>query len=114
MVQNNSDTPHSLGRVADSALILQQLHDLVRDANIVPLSFHSSAAIAARLRRFAAQYDDATWSALMTDPNTAPEILQLLAGTFPAQFCANPILPLLLLENPNLPTEMEVLRWAVC
>jgi hypothetical protein len=107
MAQGNFDTPHSLGNVAAPSQITQQLPDLVKDADIVPASVRSPAAQAARLRGFAAQHDDTVWAALMTDPNTAPEILQLLAGTFPAEFCANPIFPLLLLENPNLPAEMD-------
>jgi hypothetical protein len=49
---------------------------------------------------------DATLAAVAANPNTPVETLMRLAGVFPEQFCANPALPLLLLENPNLPAEM--------
>lgn len=44
---------------------------------------------------------------MAADPNTAPEALMFLAGICPVEFCANNVLPLLLLENPNLPQEFE-------
>jgi hypothetical protein len=49
---------------------------------------------------------DETLAAVASNPNTPVESLMRLAGVFPEQFCANPALPLLLLENPNLPAEM--------
>jgi hypothetical protein len=44
---------------------------------------------------------------MAADPNTAPEALMFLAGICPAEFCANDVLPLLLLENPSLPSAFE-------
>jgi hypothetical protein len=39
--------------------------------------------------------------ALARNPNTPPEVLRELAGTFPDAFLRNPVLPLLLLEDPD-------------
>jgi hypothetical protein len=41
------------------------------------------------------------------DPNSPPAALIFLAGICPAAFCANPALPLLLLEDPALPARFE-------
>jgi hypothetical protein len=41
------------------------------------------------------------------DPNTSITALMYLAGIYPAEFCANPVLPLLLLEDPGLPAKFE-------
>lgn len=43
---------------------------------------------------------------LAADPDTPPAQLLALAGRFPAAFCANPLLPLLPLELPDLPERM--------
>jgi len=62
--------------------------------------------------------DPAVLAAVCANPNTPIETLLVLAGAYPAQFCANPIFPLLLLEYPNFPNEMpetallHVLRYA--
>jgi hypothetical protein len=50
--------------------------------------------------------NDETLASVAANPNTPVEALMRLAGVFPEQFCANPALPLLLLENPNLPADM--------
>ncbi|NJN18841.1 MAG: hypothetical protein HC822_22580 [Oscillochloris sp.] len=51
--------------------------------------------------------DIAALARYAADPNTRPEALVILAGIFPAEFCANPVLPLLLLEDPNLPATFD-------
>jgi hypothetical protein len=51
-----------------------------------------------------------TLAAVASNPNTPVETLLRLAGAYPEQFCANPALPLLLLENPNLLAEMPPAR----
>ena len=43
---------------------------------------------------------------LAADPDTPPAQLFALAGRFPAAFCANPLLPLLPLEFPDLPERL--------
>lgn len=44
---------------------------------------------------------------LVSNPNTPKDILFELAGEFPQEFIANPILDLLLLENPQLPLDIS-------
>lgn len=51
--------------------------------------------------------DEAALARRAADPNEAPALLVVLAGAFPAAFCANPALPLLLLENPALPATFD-------
>jgi hypothetical protein len=38
---------------------------------------------------------------LAQNPNTPPDLLCQLAASYPQQFLANPVLPLLFLENPR-------------
>lgn len=52
--------------------------------------------------------DLVTLERMASDPNTQLEALLFLAGICSADFCANPALPLLLLENPGLPTAFEL------
>ena len=68
---------------------------------------YSMAAVPELMRRVGGVSDPAALAALAADPNTPAETLTLLAGICPAAFCANPALPLLLLENPALPAEFE-------
>lgn len=82
-----------------------------RDLGAIPeaayLPDHSMAAVPELMRRVGGVCDLAALAALAADPNTPPATLMLLAGICPEAFCANPVLPLLLLENPALPAEFE-------
>lgn len=63
-------------------------------------------AAASTLRSLYNSGDPAIHAAIAANPNTPLDILLPLAGSFPAAFCSNPVLPLLLLEQPNLPAHM--------
>lgn len=82
-------------------------HLLDPDDDLAPIAARSPAFAAALHDHRALQDDPATLAARAADPNTAVEVLLTLAGAFPAEFCRNPVFPLLLLENPNLPNEMD-------
>lgn len=59
------------------------------------------------LRELASSQDKATREGVTTNPNTPTDVLLKLAGDFPKQFFANPVLCLLMLENPNLATDIS-------
>ena len=59
------------------------------------------------LRELASSEDKATREAVTTNPNTPTDVLLKLAGDFPSSFFSNPVLSLLMLENPNLATDIS-------
>jgi hypothetical protein len=59
------------------------------------------------LRHLDGSPDAAALQRQAADPNADPALLALLAGAFPAAFCANPALPLLLLEDPAWPARFD-------
>ncbi len=59
------------------------------------------------LRELASSQDKATREGVTTNPNTPTDVLLKLAGDFPRQFFSNPVLSLLMLENPNLATDIS-------
>ncbi len=59
------------------------------------------------LRELASSEDKATRESVTTNPNTPTDVLLKLAGDFPRQFFSNPVLSLLMLENPNLATDIS-------
>lgn len=69
---------------------------------------HSSPTITAQDYRRAIGAERPTLAALAANPNTPVDVLMRLAGAFPAELCANPIFPLLMLEHPNLPGELPL------
>jgi hypothetical protein len=76
-------------------------------AQAVALMTHGTPSIATEhLRQLGLRADDPVLAAVAANPNTPVDTLVRLAGIVPAQFCANPALFLLLLENPNLPGEI--------
>lgn len=95
----------------------QQTHDILalkpylQALNADPatdyLVTYNYAAVFDFVRRLNGVTDVNVLRRMAVDPNTAPEALMFLAGICPAEFCANAVLPLLLLENPNLPQEVE-------
>jgi ribosomal protein L17 len=58
------------------------------------------------LRQLAVSEDRAIREAVAANPNTPTEVLLKLAEAFPQQFLKNPVLSLLLLENPNFAAEI--------
>jgi hypothetical protein len=60
------------------------------------------------LRKLEYSSDPAIREAVTLNPNTPVEVLLRLGAEFPAQFLDNPLFPLLLLENPNLHSEIPI------
>ncbi len=59
------------------------------------------------LRELALSEDKVTREGVTTNPNAPTDVLLALAGDFPRQFFSNPVLSLLMLENPNLATDLS-------
>jgi hypothetical protein len=65
------------------------------------------SAIGAAIRHLGDLSDETALAARAADPNTDPAALRLLAGICPAAFSSNPVLPLLLLEDPGFPASFD-------
>ena len=83
-----------------------RLRELAQQPDLAPLVAANPVAPADVLRELGTSRDPAVLAAVCANPNTPIETLLVLAGEYPAQFCANPVFPLLLLEYPNFPNEM--------
>ncbi|AFY55299.1 Leucine rich repeat protein [Rivularia sp. PCC 7116] len=59
------------------------------------------------LGELASSEDKVTREGVAKNPNTPTDVLLKLAGDFPQQFFSNPVLSLLMLENPNLATDIS-------
>jgi len=59
------------------------------------------------LRELVSSNDKTICEEVVSNPNTPTDVLLSLAELFPQQFLLNPVFPLLLLENPNLPIEIS-------
>lgn len=83
--------------------------DKTTDDNLPDLHNRAAdpATPAEQLRTLSRHADPSVRAAVAANPNTPPDLLLTLAGDYPAQFCTNPIFPLLLIENPNLPFDMD-------
>lgn len=90
--------------VLDEAAFARSLADIPELAH---LPIYNIAAVPELMRQIGTTIDLADLARRAADPNTAPESLIFLAGIYPAEFCANPALPLLLLEDPGLPARFE-------
>lgn len=79
---------------------------LLAAPELAPVVLHGHETIPAMMAALGGVTDPGALRAMAADPNTAAEALAFLAGPFPEAFCANPVFPLLLLENPSLPATM--------
>lgn len=94
------DNPEELSAVATYAGLL------LASPELAPVVLHGHETIPAMVAALGGVTDPLALEALAADPNAPAEALAFLAGPFPAAVCANPVFPLLLLENPSLPAEM--------
>lgn len=94
------DNPDDLPALARYAALLPTIPALA------PVLLHAPEEVPAMMAALGGITDEATLEAMAADPNISAEALAYLAGPFPAAFCANPVFPLLLLENPSLPAHM--------
>jgi hypothetical protein len=94
----------------------ERLQELAQLPLLAPIVALNPAATAPLLRTLAGSDDTTIRAAVAAHPNAPLDLLLNLAGEFPAAFCTNPVLPLLLLEQPDLPAriESETLRRLLC
>ena len=107
---------HIQREAADPQTAPERLQELAQLPQIAPIVATNPAATAPLLRALADSTDATTRAAVAAHPNAPLDLLLQLAGEFPAAFCANPVLPLLLLEQPDLPARMDpdALRRLLC
>ena len=98
--------PHIRREAADPRTAPERLRELAQDPLLAPIVASNPAANAQLLRALAEGDGTQTRAAVTSHPNAPLDLLLQLAGEFPAAFCANPVLPLLLLEQPDLPARM--------
>jgi hypothetical protein len=98
---------HLHGEAADPRTAYDRLVELSQHPALAPIIAANPAAGANLLRDLAASDDASTRAAIAANPNAPLDTLLRLAGDFPAAFCANPVLPLLLLEQPDLPARID-------
>lgn len=84
-----------------------RLAALAHDPTVDPVVAFNPEVNTHLLRERGLLGDDVTLAAVAANPNTPVATLLSLAGRFPGEFCSNPVLPLLLLENPDLPAGMD-------
>jgi hypothetical protein len=116
-MSTDSDPPLHLRReAADPQTAPERLRELAQLPLLAPIVATNPAANAPLLRALADSNDATTRAAIAAHPNAPLDLLLHLGGEFPAAFCANPVLPLLLLEQPDLPARMEpdTLRRLLC
>jgi len=98
---------HLRGEAADPRTAYDRLVELSQHPTLAPIIAANPAASANILRDLAANDDAITRAAVAANPNAPLDTLLRLAGEFPGAFCANPVLPLLLLEQPDLPARID-------
>jgi hypothetical protein len=98
---------HIRREAADPQTAPERLQELAQLPQIAPIVATNPAATAPLLRILADSTDATTRAAVAAHPNAPLDLLLHLAGELPAAFCSNPVLPLLLLEQPDLPARME-------
>lgn len=87
----------------------KQLAELARmSASLARLVARNPNCSQALLRKLGSHKDDTVRKWVTVHPNTPPEVRLALAQQFPRQLLDNPMLDLLLLENPNLFEDMPI------
>lgn len=87
---------------ADPQTPPRRLEELATDARLAAAVAANPAAPAPVLETLSRSWNSAAWQAIVTNPNATPPLLLRLGPQYPAEFFANPILPLLLIEQPDL------------
>jgi len=115
LAQHPRLTPIVAANLAAPAELLREIEARIVDtvpmpvAAAIALMTHGTPTVTYQhYRDLGLRADNPTLAALVANPNTPPDTLLRLSGAFPAEFCANPVFPLLLLENPNLPGELPL------
>lgn len=80
----------------------EQLRELAHTSKTLMLRVAENNAAPPELLRELAVSSKAVCERVAANPNTPTDVLLKLGAKFPKQLLSNPILPLLLLENPNL------------
>lgn len=93
--------------IADLVPLLSLSTQLAAAPETSYLLTYAFDAAPAFIRAVGGVVDPVALAHMAGDPNTAIDALAFLAGVCPREFCANPALPLLLLERPSFPTDID-------
>lgn len=99
---------HQAHQAAEPITLEEWLRKLSGSSELAEMVASNAGIYAHLLRKIQIDETHHDAATLAGDPNTAPQILLRLAGLHPEAFSQNPILPLLLLENPNFLGEMRI------
>ena len=102
----DTPSPDLVRQATDPTTPKDQLRQLAEDRRLAPFAAANPALPAAVLDRLNRIDDAAVRRAVARNPNAAPQTLLRLAPSFPAHFFASPALPLLPLEQPDLPLKI--------
>lgn len=86
----------------------EQLYKLAKRSRALARIVAGNPNADPELLRLLAKSDRATREEVASNPNAPVDVLLTLGAEFPCQFLENPIFPLLLLENPNLVSEIPI------
>jgi hypothetical protein len=102
-MSNHHKSPSEKEEAANQNTSQVRLEELARTsielARIVAKNSNTSTNL---LNELASSSDEITRKGVVSNPNTASDVLFKLGKLFPKQLLDNPIFPLLILENPNL------------
>jgi hypothetical protein len=96
-MNNNAALPYSLERMLAGA----------HSPLLAHVTRYNPGALIELTHAFGGSVDALQLRSMASNPNTPITALMYLAGIYPAEFCANPVLPLLVLEDPGLPAKFE-------
>lgn len=108
MTTNNTSSAPLEIEAANPQTPRERLRELAENPALAPLVAANQRADTELLRELGDRQDPATQAAVAANPNAPLETLLRLAGSYPEQFCANPMLPLFMLEHPGLPASIPV------
>jgi hypothetical protein len=96
-----------IAEAVNSATRPERLKELAKDPRLTAAVAANPATPPDVLETVSASWDGEVWRALICNPNAMPDTLFHIAPTYPAEFFANPVVPLLLLEQPNFPLRYD-------
>jgi Leucine rich repeat variant len=98
----DADLPAKLAAAADTSTLPEELGKLARNPRLAAIVAGNPSTPTPVLKKLGESWDPDVWRAVAGNPNADRDVLLRLAPTYPGEFFANPIVPLLLLEHPDV------------